>query len=141
MMTLLGVLACVGAWSCGDNDNSPPPPEPSPASLCEVVGSLCHDAESDAGQACHELGHDGVPATCAAELPGCVDECLGAKPGDPLCRAIGSLCHAVDDDDGPLHACHELGHDGDAATCRARFDDCAARCLTAIEEQETRAAP
>jgi hypothetical protein len=135
MMTMVAIVACIGAWSCGDNDNSAPQARPSAALQCEVVGKVCHDAESDAGQACHELGHDGVPSTCAAEFPGCIDLCLdgGGDHGDPFCRALGSLCHEVDDDDGPLHACHELGHDAAPTTCRQQFDHCAQLCLAAID--------
>jgi hypothetical protein len=138
---MLFVYVLVAGIGCGDNDNAPPPPVPSAALQCAVVGTLCHASKTAAGQACHELGHHGVPTVCAAEFPGCVGECLGEKPGDPFCRAIGSLCHAVGDANGPLHGCHELGHEGDPDTCRARFDDCAEQCLTAIEAQEARSAP
>jgi hypothetical protein len=135
MMTMVAIVACIGAWSCGDNDNSAPEARPSAALQCEVVGKLCHDAENDEGQACHELGHDGVPSVCAAEFPGCIDLCLdgGGDHGDPFCRALGILCHEVDDDDGPLHACHELGHDAAPTTCRQQFDHCAQLCLAAID--------
>jgi hypothetical protein len=131
-MMALALLVAMGAWSCGDNDNSgPTTARPSAALQCEVMGSLCHDAEGAAGRACHERGHDGPPDRCAAEFPACIGECLGDGRGDPFCRALGSYCHAVDDEDGPLHACHELGHDGDPRTCRTRFDDCAEQCLAA----------
>ena len=133
MMTMLAIVACIGAWSCGDNDNSAPEARPSAALQCEVVGTLCHDAESDAGQACHELGHDGAPSTCAAEFPGCIDTCLdgGSDDHDPFCRALGSLCHDTESAEG--QACHELGHDADPTTCRQRFDHCAQLCLAAID--------
>lgn len=136
MMTTLAILACIGAWSCGDNDNSAPEAKPSAALQCDVMGTLCHDTESAEGQACHALGHDADPSTCAAEFPGCIDTCLGGGSGDhgdPFCRALGRLCHDVDDDGGPLSACHELGHDADPTTCRRRFDHCAELCLAAID--------
>lgn len=130
-MLVLALVVCVGAWGCGDNDNDAPAPS---ASLqCEVMGSLCHDAETAEGQACHERGHDGPPDQCVADFAGCIDLCLGDDDGDPFCRALGSLCHGVDDGDGPLHACHELGHEDDPAACRRGFDECATRCLAADE--------
>ena len=132
VMTVLALAACIGMWSCGDNDNSEPVARPSAELQCAVVGKLCHDAESDAGQACHELGHDGVPSTCAAEFPVCIDLCLD-DDGDPFCRALGSLCHEVVDDDGPLQSCHELGHYADPSACRRQFDHCAQLCLAAID--------
>ena len=132
MLMVCAMAACVGAWGCGDNDNSVPEPTPSAALQCEVVGTLCHDSESDAGQACHHLGHDGAPAACVAEFSGCLDVCLEPGAGeDPFCRAIGSLCHDTESAEG--QACHELGHDGDAAACRRAFDDCAELCLAANE--------
>lgn len=133
MLIALALVASVGAASCGDNDNEAP--RPSAELQCTVVGSLCHDAESAEGQACHELGHDGPPDQCAARFPECIGLCLDGHDGDPFCRALGRLCHAVDDGDGPLHACHELGHDGDPDTCRRSFDDCAERCLAASEDE------
>lgn len=127
LLTVVGILVCVGAWGCGDNDNSAPEAEPSATLQCEVMGTLCHDAESDAGQACHELGHDGTPGQCAAEFSDCIDECLGGEPGDRFCRALGRLCHDTIDAAG--QACHELGHENDPAACRRQFDDCAETCL------------
>ncbi len=98
------------------------------------MGTLCHDAEDAAGQACHELGHDGPPSTCAEEFPACIVGCLGDGDGgdgdgDPLCRALGSLCHDTTDAAG--QACHELGHENDPEACRRRFDACATLCLAA----------
>jgi hypothetical protein len=131
-MVVLALVVCIGAWGCGDNDNDAPA-EPSAALQCEVVGTLCHDSETAEGETCHALGHDGPPDQCAAQFSDCIGVCLEGDDGDPFCRALGSLCHAVDDDDGPLHACHELGHDGDPDACRRRFEDCAERCLAARE--------
>lgn len=46
---------------------------------CAALGSLCHDAgEVDAdAQACHELGHIGNAADCAASFVECATLCLG----------------------------------------------------------------
>lgn len=109
---------------------------------CKVVGELCHEADTGSGPGhdCHELGHENDPAACAAGFAKCIDLCVpsegaggAANERDPKCAALGELCHAVDDKDGPLHDCHELGHDGDAAKCAAGFDACATKCLAARE--------
>jgi hypothetical protein len=109
---------------------------------CKVLGRLCHEADTGSGtaQECHEVGHEGHADACAEAFDGCIAFCTadegtggggGAGPAqDSHCAALGELCHAVDDD-GPLHACHELGHVNDAATCAAKFDDCATQCLAA----------
>ena len=127
MLVMLALIVGVSALGCGDNDNNAPPEQPSPTLQCEVVGTLCHDSDTDAGQACHELGHQGPPSQCAVRFSGCIDECLGEKDGDPICRALGSLCHDTESHEG--QACHELGHENDADACRAAFDDCAETCL------------
>jgi hypothetical protein len=38
----------------------------------------------------------------------------------------------VDDGDGGLHACHELGHGGDEATCNAQLASCTQSCGAAL---------
>jgi hypothetical protein len=114
---------------------------------CEVLGELCHEADTGSGPAhdCHETGHVAHPDACAEQFDGCIATCVtddagagGAAGGeqDSHCAALGELCHPVDDMDGPLHDCHELGHVGNAVTCAAAFDDCAVRCLAAREELE-----
>jgi hypothetical protein len=110
---------------------------------CEVIGELCHEADSGSGTAhdCHETGHEGKVAACAAAFDGCVSACVvdegeGGGPGskqDTHCAALGELCHEVDDGDGPLHDCHEVGHVGNAAKCAAEFGHCATLCLAARE--------
>jgi hypothetical protein len=114
---------------------------------CKVLGRLCHEADtgSDSGTAheCHEIGHEGHADECGEAFDGCIafcvpDEGAGGSGGagttqDSHCAALGELCHAVDDGDGPLHACHELGHVNNAARCAAEFDDCATQCLAARE--------
>lgn len=110
---------------------------------CEVIGELCHEADTGSGPAhdCHETGHVGVAATCAKEFSSCIHTCVtdaddlgsggAASAPDPRCIALGELCHEVDDKTGPLHICHETGHIGDAAKCAASFDSCATECLAA----------
>lgn len=137
-------LAAVASFTaCGDDDDSSQEPAAgadggaSETPLdCSVLGELCHEADTGSGLAhdCHELGHDGVIATCAKQFDGCISACVtesDASQQDPRCAALGELCHEVDDGDGPLHDCHELGHDGNAAACASGFEDCATRCLVA----------
>jgi hypothetical protein len=114
---------------------------------CKVIGTLCHEADTGSGTAhdCHEVGHEGRADACAEQFDACITFCTaedegnggaGGKPAetkDPHCAALGELCHVVDDETGPLHECHELGHIGNAAKCAAGFDDCAALCLAARE--------
>jgi hypothetical protein len=103
---------------------------------CKVVGELCHEADTGSGDAhdCHELGHVSDGAACAQAFAGCVETCVDESAGkEPLCASLGELCHAVDDETGPLHECHELGHVNDKATCAAEFDHCAEICLAARE--------
>jgi hypothetical protein len=110
---------------------------------CKVIGTLCHEADtgSGTGHDCHELGHEGHVDECAEQFDACIsfcteDEGTGGAPAEPKdahCAALGELCHAVDDETGPLHECHELGHVGNAAKCAEGFDECATLCLAARE--------
>lgn len=110
---------------------------------CKVLGTLCHEADtgSGTGHDCHELGHEGNADACAEQFDACIAFCTAeegtggapAEPKDAHCAALGELCHAVDDETGPLHECHELGHVGNAAKCAAGFDECATLCLAARE--------
>jgi len=125
------------------------------AVTCEVIGELCHEADTGSGPGhdCHELGHEGHATACAAGFDDCIALCVhdddgagGAEAGgagpapDAHCTALGELCHPVDDASGPLHECHEVGHIGNAAKCAAEFDGCATLCLAAREELEAGAA-
>jgi len=111
---------------------------------CAVLGELCHEADTGPGPAhdCHEVGHEGEGAQCLLAFADCARTCVPESAGgsgsgiDPRCATLGELCHPVDDETGPLHECHEIGHDGDATACAAAFADCAARCLAARERAE-----
>ena len=110
---------------------------------CKVMGELCHEADTGSGAAheCHEVGHEGDGAACLSEFAGCINTCVPEAPAKlslatARCAALGELCHPVDDQTGPLHACHELGHENDPSACAAQFADCAARCLAARERLE-----
>jgi hypothetical protein len=114
---------------------------------CKVLGTLCHEADtgSGTGHDCHEVGHEGHADACAEQFDACITFCTaedegsggaGGKPAasqDAHCAALGELCHAVDDETGPLHECHEVGHVGNADKCLAAFDECATLCLAARE--------
>jgi hypothetical protein len=123
------------------------------ASECLVLGELCHRVDDVDGplHECHEVGHVGDPVACAAEFDECTTSCIEAgepgvggagaggaegEPGPIKCMALGELCHPVDDIDGPLHECHELGHVADVAVCEAEFDHCVTICIEAIEAAE-----
>lgn len=73
-------------------------------------------------------GSSGGP-TAGAGGGGGVD----AGQGEAMCRVLGALCHAVDDIDGPLAECHDLGHAGDPEVCAERFESCANQCLDAAD--------
>lgn len=45
------------------------------ASLCEILGEGCHDNETDEGQACHLIGHDGDEAACEKAFDMCAEIC------------------------------------------------------------------
>lgn len=50
----------------------------------------------------------------------------------PSCDELVVRCHDVDPGSGPIHECHELGHDESAteAECAARLMMCVALCST-----------
>jgi hypothetical protein len=111
----------------------------SPELQCQVLGTLCHEADEGGGAShdCHELGHEGDGHGCVTGFAGCIETCVeGSEGREPLCAALGELCHAVDDEDGGLHECHELGHVNDRAVCAAQFDSCATACLAARKALE-----
>jgi len=115
---------------------------------CQVIGTLCHEGDTGSGAAhdCHEEGHEGVATACAKDFSSCIFSCVtdsddigsggSASRPDALCVALGELCHEVDDVDGPLHDCHEVGHEGVAAACAEQFDNCATECLAARAKLE-----
>jgi hypothetical protein len=147
----LGLIALSSAFflfsGCsGDDDEANPGAGGGSATSglaeCEVIGELCHESDTGSGPAheCHEQAHHGNGAECLESFAGCISTCVAdegeGSEKDPRCAALGELCHPVDDDDGPLHECHELGHVNDAEACAAAFDDCATRCVAAREALE-----
>jgi hypothetical protein len=50
----------------------------------------------------------------------------------PSCRAITEACHELDVGTGPIHDCHDVGHDSTSdAPCAARKDECLKICAPA----------
>lgn len=120
------------------------------AAQCEAIGELCHPVDDGDGplHECHDLGHIGDPEVCAERFDDCITMCLAAAEehgeggaggdhahgeGSDLCDFIGSFCHEVDDGDGPLHDCHELGHDGTPEMCMEQAEECVTMCAAARE--------
>jgi hypothetical protein len=57
----------------------------------------------------------------------------GTDTGVRQCAELGTICHAVDDGDGPIHDCHTLGHDNDPEVCAENYTRCRELCLSAAE--------
>ena len=121
----------------------------SESSECQVVGELCHEADTGVGPAhdCHELGHSGDTAACHESFASCIAVCVEDEGGEgtggasgggqsPYCLALGELCHPVASVSAALEECHEIGHIGDAPVCAMQFEECAKACLAAREEAE-----
>lgn len=47
------------------------------------------------------------------------------------CADIIAACHEVDPGSGPIHDCHEVGHDGDEAACTPVRASCVSMCEAA----------
>jgi hypothetical protein len=51
------------------------------------------------------------------------------------CEPISDACHEVDTGEaGPIHDCHETGHDGTAAECTAVAASCISLCEAAAAD-------
>ncbi|MBS2012918.1 MAG: hypothetical protein JST00_08530 [Deltaproteobacteria bacterium] len=51
------------------------------------------------------------------------------------CQAILDACHEKDVGTGPVHDCHELGHDATSdAPCAAKKDECVKTCNAATTD-------
>jgi large repetitive protein len=116
---------------------------------CEVLGELCHAADTGSGPAhdCHDVGHVGHADDCTSQFASCVGVCTetdvgaggagGAGSGaDPKCTALGSLCHEAGEIDDDAQQCHQLGHEGNAAACADGFEACATLCLAVLKQVE-----
>lgn len=113
--------------------------------VCEVLGTLCHAADSGTGPVseCHDVGHEGNEAACEAQFALCITTCAADEGGsggspsqvvsDPYCEAMGELCHFLNDEGTPTGECHEIGHVGNEADCIDAFAECAPMCLAKRE--------
>ncbi|MEY4513080.1 MAG: hypothetical protein RLZZ450_5202, partial [Pseudomonadota bacterium] len=81
----------------------------------------------DAGQPTNDAGSAPPDATATPDSGAVAD--AGVTPSS--CPQIVSTCHEVDPGQGPIHDCHEIGHDGDAAACATALDSCIALCSAA----------
>lgn len=91
-----GVLMLVMVGCGGTTDADAGVDAPSTLA-CAELASRCHDvAESGVAElvACHELGHDGEEAMCAAMRDSCI-----------------ALCEAAAGDGGTTHAHEDGGHE------------------------------
>lgn len=146
-LALLTVGSCVAFVGCSGDDDDESTHHEEAALVCQVIGELCHEADTGSGPAqdCHLLGHEAEAATCEAQMASCMKICVESDSGgsggaggaasvakDPYCAALGSLCHPVENE--AAQACHSLGHDNDAAACAAAFDECAELCLAGRED-------
>jgi hypothetical protein len=53
------------------------------------------------------------------------DAGLGAAE---MCVRLGNICHKVDPGSGPIHDCHNIGHDGVIKLCEANYARCMPLC-------------
>jgi len=76
-------------------------------------------------------------AALAALLTACGDSPASSDAGvdaavslSPSCQEIIHHCHEVDPGTGPIHDCHELGHDTTSteAQCAAQLSTCTMLC-------------
>src|SRR5881394_1654884 len=77
------------AGCSGDDDSMPSneggssnvggqPPATNGALECQVLGELCHEADTGSGPAhdCHETGHQGTASTCVKDFSSCIHTCV-----------------------------------------------------------------
>jgi hypothetical protein len=120
---------------CGDDDDDSSPSNTGGASS---GGARSGGASSTGGSAAkggsggaNSGGRSGGTSSGGMNAGG-----AGGSSDSTECEVIGELCHEVDDGDGPLHDCHQVGHVGDTAVCRQRFASCVTACVDAAEEGE-----
>jgi hypothetical protein len=97
---------------------------------CEVIGQLCHPADTrDGGSECHDTGHIGNAADCAEAFAGCIETCVeDSASSSPHCAALTALCAGAAEGSGTAHDCYRVGAAGDAEDCEAELETCAEPC-------------
>jgi hypothetical protein len=75
------------------------------------------------------FGPDGGPSTPPSRRDAGVvpSRDAGLSPRQK-CTAIANRCHAVDPGSGPIHECHDLGHDESPGPCERNYERCLALC-------------
>ena len=71
------------AFACASSSSST---SPDYAGSCSTLASKCHATFTALGKECHDLGHDGVDATCGPRVSECLAECAhddGATDAGP----------------------------------------------------------
>lgn len=160
-LLLLPTALAMVAVACSDDESPAPGPDAAAGSstggangsaepaVCEVLGTLCHDADSGPGKVgeCHDVGHAADEAACRSEFSSCISACVASEEGaagapsapvdNPYCQALGELCHFVNDEGTPTADCHELGHVGNEPDCIKSFDACVPVCLTKRDAEPT----
>ncbi|HWA77565.1 MAG TPA: hypothetical protein VG937_34750 [Polyangiaceae bacterium] len=126
----LGVLATslLVVVGCGDDDDS----SPNNTGGTDSGGASSGGARTGGTSA---KGGSGGAST-GGRSGGTTSGGAGGAVDSTECEVIGELCHEVDDKDGPLHECHEVGHVGDAVVCHQRFAGCVTACVDAAEAGE-----
>jgi hypothetical protein len=94
---------------------------------------LCAGNTTEAGSACQLVGQAGDEAACQGQFGGCLAQCapsdLSSSHHDDYASYCGQLANFCHTDTTALGvACHDLGHGGDEAACRARRNECLAQC-------------
>ncbi|GAB4206425.1 MAG: hypothetical protein OHK0013_23080 [Sandaracinaceae bacterium] len=72
-----------------------------------------------------------IPFVLVAPFVAVVSGCPSSPAATSACRDISAACHDVDPGSGPLHDCHELGHDEVESACASERDRCVALCMAA----------
>jgi len=148
------LLVPISSVGCHDHDHD----HDYGSGACGQIVAACHDIDPGTGpiSECHAIGHDEVETDCEAVLTSCLATCVAGDAGVPtdapahdhdaephhdqdaephhdhdaatsgVCSELASLCHDVE---GTLASeCHDLGHDGDEASCMAREAECRTAC-------------
>jgi len=81
------------------------------------------DAGAHHDAAAHDSGH-----VVEAAPPVPTDATLS---GEEQCFRLGNICHQVDPGSGPIHDCHNIGHDEVIPDCVANYARCISICTNA----------
>jgi len=86
-----------------------------------------------------------IPMFVGLALGACIPACSSGEPPSkgrenghsspfPACDAIIKRCHELDVGEGPIHDCHDLGHDAESdAECVPKRDECLRICVPSAD--------